>query len=74
MCVFPLSSTPGSLPRWGSACQARRGCDEENDNIDDNVEEMKDDGTHLHNPVVDVDVDVDDVDVDDVDVDDVDDR
>ena len=42
MCVFPLSSTPGSLPRWGSACQARRGCDEdgddENDNIDDKVD------------------------------------
>ena len=41
MCVFPLSSTPGSLPRWGSACQAGRGCDDENDNVDacdDNVD------------------------------------
>ena len=37
------------------------------------LKEMKNDGTHLHNPVIDVDVvdvDVDDVDVDDVDVDD----
>ena len=38
MCVFPLSSTPGSLPRWGSACQAGTGCDDEDDNIDDNVD------------------------------------
>ena len=41
MCVSPLSSTPESLPRWGSACQARGGCGDENDNIyacDDNVD------------------------------------
>ena len=44
MCVFPLSSTPGSLRRWGSACQAGTGCDDENDKVDagDDVDDKVD--------------------------------
>ena len=42
VCVFPLSSTPGSLPRWGSACQAGRGCDDDDDDENDNIEDKVD--------------------------------